>query len=410
MWSIFWPDKVSAAKHLSLRERMLPRPGPPVSMDTLRVYGTRRIMASFIMAWPIGIIRGNAYPAEGKPRAHGPPALHVGGMHTPLLSDVEVGAYLGLPDGPLPEELRLSLDRMGEGQLALFRQLAHLAIKLRNRATSMVVRLHEFPGSQAYATPLARLGEDVKALLLRAFLSDVDPETRIDVLRPTDKRPAGYYTEVYAAVARAVANPTSGQPFAVEQVLRFSGTHRREALIAAVGAELANQPGLFRLEEADTLPRAALDGTFQRLWTDSDEDEAITPENFSQFAHSVDRLRLVCAAQVEALSALRHEALGAVDVLAGRMARLEFRCPGDMPLAMVDDIDAYRAAVHEDMGAVINQRMSWCEQTIASALQIAVPPPAPVAVWAARAAQHVHAHAAGAQQRSPDAEAPGGGP
>ena len=74
-------------------------------MDTLRVYGTRRIMASFFMAWPIGPVRGNAYPREGKPRINGPPAFLVGGRHTPLLSDVTIGAYLDLPDGPLPEEL-----------------------------------------------------------------------------------------------------------------------------------------------------------------------------------------------------------------------------------------------------------------------------------------------------------------
>ena len=369
-------------------------------------------MASFIMAWPIGLVRANAYPREGKPRINGPPAVHVGGMHTPLLSDVAIGAYLDLPDGPLPEELRLSLDRMGEGQLALFRQLAHAAINMQHHVLRMVTRLHEFPGAQAYATPLAHLGDVVKVhwQLVRAFLADVDPESRIDVLRPTDKRPAGYYTEVYAAVARAIANPTSGQPFSVAEVLQFSGTHRREALIAAVGVERANQPGLFRLEEPDTLPQAAFDGTFQRLWTDSDEDEAITPENFSLFAHSVDRLRVVCAAQVEELGALRHEAMGAIDVLADRMSRLESRCPGDMPLATVDDIDAYRAAVQEDTGASINQRVSWCERTIATALQIAAPPPAPVTTWAARAALRAHAYAADAQQGSPGADAADGAP
>ncbi len=78
---------------------------------------------------------------------------------------------------------------------------------------------------------------------------------------PDDKRPAGVYREVYAAVGRAVANPTSGLVLPVGKVLRFHGSNRRAALIAAVGSEAADTRGLFILDPPTELARAATDMT-----------------------------------------------------------------------------------------------------------------------------------------------------
>jgi hypothetical protein len=62
----------------------------------------------------------HALPREGPPRiGAGTRAFYVGVQDWPLLSDAEIAVHLELPAGPLPEEFRLALDRIGDGSLTL---------------------------------------------------------------------------------------------------------------------------------------------------------------------------------------------------------------------------------------------------------------------------------------------------
>jgi hypothetical protein len=81
-----------------------------------------------------------------------------------------------------------------------------------------------FPVSEEALTPLAGLGKAIWGYLIQAILVDIDPDSVLDERCTVDKCPAGYYEDMYADVAWAVANPVSGEALPVSAVLRFKGT------------------------------------------------------------------------------------------------------------------------------------------------------------------------------------------
>jgi hypothetical protein len=304
-WAITWPPLAVCTQFVSRRERLLPPPGKTISMDILRGCHTPLVLASLLAAMPLGVVRPDALPRHGRARILGNSAFYVGGEDWPILTDVEIGEFLELPEGPLPDEVRMRLDRIEEGTLTLFRRAAPALY------------------------PLARMGDAVRADLIQALLAHLDPARVRDQPYPDDKRPAGFYRGVYAAVGRAVANPTTGHAYPVGRPLRYHGSNRHSALVAAVGSEDANTPGLFPLDPPSVLAQAATDGTLAPFLDNEEDDTPLNASEMTALAHSVDALRALVGAQMEEFSTLRQEAIGGVTLLSDRLGRLEFRAPAN---------------------------------------------------------------------------------
>ncbi len=71
-------------------------------MDILCGWHTPRVLASLLAAMPLGVVHPNALPRHGPARILGNPAFYVGGEDWPILTDVEIGEFLNLPEEPLP--------------------------------------------------------------------------------------------------------------------------------------------------------------------------------------------------------------------------------------------------------------------------------------------------------------------
>jgi hypothetical protein len=122
------------------------------------------VLASLLAAMPLGVVRPDALPKHRRVRILAPPAPPSawGGADWPLLSDVEIANFLDLPEGPLPDELRLKLDRIEEGSLTLFRRLASVAQGIRSVVELTVKSAKSIPGPGPALHPLARMGDAVR--------------------------------------------------------------------------------------------------------------------------------------------------------------------------------------------------------------------------------------------------------
>ena len=355
----------------------MPDPGESITMDTLRGWHTPRILASLLAGMPMGVLRPRALPREGQPfLGSGKRAFYVGGRDWPLLSDVAIASHLGLP-GPLPEELRLALDRIGEGSLTLFRRLASVARSVRN-VIDRTVRGAQSPAVAPALFPLAGMGDAVRSELIQALLAHLDPDRGEDEPHADARRPAAFVLEMYAAVGRAVANPTSGVPYPVGSVLRPQGANRTAALIAAVGPVAAATPGLFLLDTPQVLGLAATDGTLEPFLSGDGDEDLLDRAGMTVLAQDVDALRVLIGGLMEELSALRLDARGGVARLGERIARLEIRAPGEEPLATVGDVDAYRTSAAHGMGVEMEARVAWCERNLSALAQVVANPRAAV--------------------------------
>ena len=169
-----------------------------MDIDHLRAWASPRLLASLLAAMQLGIICPSPSPKYGATRSRGTLPLFVRGREVPHLSDVEVAEYLGLRDHTLPDELRdhtlpdellRRLDRVGEGNLALFRRLSGVVWGIRSTVERTVMGASAFPGSEGALTPLASLGKAARGYLIQAILVDLDPNSVLDERRPIDKRP-----------------------------------------------------------------------------------------------------------------------------------------------------------------------------------------------------------------------------
>jgi hypothetical protein len=153
-WAITWPPPAECILFLTRRERLLPPPGKPISMDILSGWHTPRVLASLLAAMPLGIVHPNALPRHWPAQILGNPAFYVGGEDWPILMDVEIWEFLELPEGPLLDAVRVRLDRIEEGSLTLFCRLASVAQGIRN-LVELTVRSAEAiaPGRRSTRSP-----------------------------------------------------------------------------------------------------------------------------------------------------------------------------------------------------------------------------------------------------------------
>ena len=83
-----------------------------------------------------------------------------------------------------------------------------MAQGIRSVVELMVRGAESIPGAGPALFRLARLGDDMQADLIQTLLAHLDPDRMNDEPYSDDKRPEGYYQDMYAAVGRVVANPT----------------------------------------------------------------------------------------------------------------------------------------------------------------------------------------------------------